>query len=413
MIPQGPSKEKAARAGVSNGNKGFVLLALYDFCRSYLGRRSPFVSGSPTRFGRRAPTGSAAKQLTLVLIAFGLLLNLSGCFGFYGQAARGQSELLLKQRSLVSAANDPKTSRQTREKLRQVQRIRIFADRRLALQVGDNYGSYVDLKRDSVVWNVMAAPEFSLKPKTWCYPVAGCVGYRGFFAEADADHLVAQLQAQGYDVYSGGVDAYSTLGFLKDPVLNTFLDKSDVELASLLFHELAHARFYLKGDTAFNESFATAVEYAGLKLWLQEHDDSTTFDRYLQYEEAIDRFRALVAQTRGELAQLYRQPIAEADMRMRKQAIISTLRDRYQASKPSLNGVSFDKWFFSDINNAKLNSVATYEDLVPGFTTILARCNQDFPCFYAAVERLSKRPKAERDALLRNLGQASGEKSAL
>lgn len=332
--------------------------------------------------------------------------SLGGCFGFYGQAARGQSEILLKQRSLVAAANDPKTSPETREKLREVQRIRIFADRRLALEVGDNYGSYADLERESVVWNVMAAPEFSLKAKTWCYPIAGCVGYRGFFSEGDADRLVAELQAQGYDVYSGGVDAYSTLGFLKDPVLNTFLDKSDVELASLLFHELAHARFYLKGDTAFNESYATAVEYAGLKLWLQERGDSATFARYQQYEEAIAQFRALVSQTRAELAQLYRQPLPASDMRARKQAIISTLRDRYQNAKPGLHGISFDKWFFSDINNAKLNSVATYEDLVPGFTTMLERCNQDFPCFYAAVERLSKRPKNERDALLRNLGQA-------
>ncbi len=370
--------------------------ALYDICRCW---RSILARLEPRRI--LAKPGLRAAALVFILGP-----SLSGCFGFYGQAARGQSEILLKQRSLVAAANDPSTSAKTREKLRQVQRIRIFADRRLALEVGDNYGSYADLERESVVWNVMAAPEFSLKPKTWCYPIAGCVGYRGFFSEGDADRLVAQLQAQGYDVYSGGVDAYSTLGFLKDPVLNTFLDKSDVELASLLFHELAHARFYLKGDTAFNESYATAVEYAGLKLWLQERGDGTTFARYQQYEEAIAQFRALVRQTRAELAQLYRQPLPTQDMRARKQAIISSLRDRYQRAKPGLHGVSFDKWFFSDINNAKLNSVATYEDLVPGFTTMLARCNQDFPCFYAAVERLSRRPKSERDALLRNLGQA-------
>ena len=338
--------------------------------------------------------------------AVGLVALLSGCFGFYGQALRGQSEILAKQRSLAAVVADPSTPQETKDKLRQVHRIRQFADRRLALQVGDNYGSYVDLKRDSVVWNVMAAPEFSLQPKTWCYPVAGCVGYRGFFTKLDADRLVADLQAQGYDVYSGGVDAYSTLGFLRDPVLNTFLDKSEVDLASLLFHELAHARFYLKGDTAFNESFATAVEYAGLKLWLQDRGEPATFDRYLQYEEAIAQFRALVAGTRAELAQLYRQPLAPAEMRARKAALITALRDRYQSQKPQLHGVSFDRWFFADINNAKLNSVATYEDLVPGFTTILARCNQDFPCFYAAVERLAQRPKAERDALLRHLGQA-------
>ncbi len=349
--------------------------------------------------------GCQNASFAALVAGLAMVLGLSGCFGFYGQAVRGQSEIFVKQRSLAAVVADPKTPPETKTKLRQVHRIRQFADRRLALQVGDNYGSYVDLERDSVVWNVMAAPEFSLRPKTWCYPVAGCVGYRGFFSKLDADRLVAELQAQGFDVYSGGVDAYSTLGFLRDPVLNTFLDKSELDLAALLFHELAHARFYLKGDTAFNESFATTVEYAGLKLWLQEKGDNTTFDRYLAYEAALEQFRALVGETRAELAALYRQPLSPTVMRARKAEIITELRNRYQRRKPGLNGVSFDKWFFADINNAKLNSVATYEDLVPGFTVILERCQQDFPCFYAAVERLAKRPKAERDALLRNLGQ--------
>lgn len=352
------------------------------------------------------------KHVSLKLTT-GLLLiaSLASCSGFYTQAAKGQLEILTKRRSIDRVIASPRTDAQTREKLALVQKIREFADKELKLDVGRNYGSYVDLERDSVVWNVMASPELSLEPKTWCYPIAGCVAYRGFFAEKNAERLKQELESKGYDVLMGGVDAYSTLGYLRDPVLNTFLDRGDALLASLLFHELAHAKFYLKGDTAFNEGFATAVEYAGLKRWLALSGDERIMEKFYDYDAANALFRELVSDARMELHQVYVSNKTNAEKRRLKAQAMVDLREKYEALKPQLNGISFDGWFEEDINNARLNSISTYEDYVPAFTELLSICAEDFDCFYARVKRLSKLNKGTRAKTMERLAQLADQRA--
>ncbi|MBI5783517.1 MAG: aminopeptidase, partial [Gammaproteobacteria bacterium] len=211
-------------------------------------------------------------SLTLLL----LLAVVSGCAspGYYLHAVSGQIEILNKRRPVEEVLNDPATTPQTRQQLKLVRRLRDFASRELGLPDNDSYRSYTDLERPFVVWDVFAAPELSLEPKQWCFLVAGCVPYRGYFARDEAEQFAADLKQDGYDVYVGGVPAYSTLGWFNDPLLNTFIHRSEPELAGLLFHELAHQKIYVSGDTTFNESFATVVELEGVKRWSQQNGNT-------------------------------------------------------------------------------------------------------------------------------------------
>ncbi len=338
-----------------------------------------------------------------VLLAALLLLSGCGSLGYYLQAAAGQFEIWQRQRSIeqLLAAHD--TPAPLRAKLELVERARHFAAARLALPDHGSYHSYADLGRDYVVWNVFAAPELSLTPLTTCYPLIGCLDYRGFFSPARAHLHAATLEVRGYDTFVGGVAAYSTLGWLNDPVLNTVLRRRDIHLVDIIFHELSHQRLYIAGDTTFNESFAMAVARAGVALWLA--DDATALARYRAEQAREAAFIALVRDYSQRLASAYAAPVSDARKRADKDALFSALHARYLELKAQWGGDdAYDAWMDSDLNNAKLASLAAYHDEVDYFLNLLARCEQDFPRFYGVVERLGKLAPARRLQCLHSLG---------
>jgi predicted aminopeptidase len=267
----------------------------------------------------------------------------------------------------------------------------------------------VDLQRPYVVWNVFAAPEFSMQPLVWCYPIAGCVSYRGYFGEHDAQKAAQTLERQGYDVFVGGVAAYSTLGWFSDPLLNTIINRDEHQLAALIFHELAHQVVYIPGETEFNESFATAVEREGLQRWLDTID--TAPETREQLARAIredlmrqQQFTALVQSAVMDLNALYGGSLAEADMRVAKEERITRLRDDYAILKTQWQGYGgYDAWFAHDLNNAQLGTVATYNNLVPAFTAMLQQANGDFPLFYENVMQLKQLEPEQRQLKLQLL----------
>ena len=350
----------------------------------------------------------ATHLATFRLVAVGAALcALSGCSAveFYWQGIAGQLDLYSRAKpidAVVETATDPAL----KERLARAQSIRAYASRELALPDNGSYTRYADLGRPYVVWNVFAAPEFSLTPRQWCFPIAGCVNYRGYFAEADARAEAARLADTGDDVYVGGVPAYSTLGYFDDPVLSSFIGYREPELARLLFHELAHQVVYVKDDTAFNESFAVAVEEEGLRRWLeaqQHRPDAAALAEVVARSAALQsEFRAMVRRARERLTALYASDVSAADKRAGKAEVFAQMRAEHEAMKAAANGAPvFDRWFAAGANNAGIAAVALYEDRVPEFRAMLAAEGGDLPRFYARVKALAALPKAERDAALR------------
>lgn len=338
--------------------------------------------------------------------AAGLLLAIAaaaGCssVGYYFQAVNGQMELSRKARPMAEVIADSATAPDLKARLGRVVEIRDFASRELGLPDNRSYRRYADLGRPFVVWNVFAAPEFSVKPREWCFPFAGCVGYKGYFKKTGADKLAAELRAERYDVFVGGVPAYSTLGWLDDPVLNTFVRYPDAEIARLIFHELAHQVVYVKGDSTFNESFAVTVEREGVKRWLEAHgtqEQQAQFDRGRERQQA---FVELVEKYRGRLAQLYGESIQPDAMRAAKQRLLAQMRAEYKELKQSWGGFAgYDGWFDQPVNNAQLASIAIYTRLVPAFERILAQSGGELARFYAEVKRIAALPQQERAAAL-------------
>jgi predicted aminopeptidase len=340
----------------------------------------------------------------IILAGFGLLLlTVCGCesFRYYGQAIQGQYKILDKRQPISDILADPETPDFLRERLAFILEVREFAERELRLPVKNNYLTYVDLQRPYVVWNVFAAPEFSLTPKTWCYPVVGCAAYRGYFSKEDARLYADELINQGYDVYVAGVTAYSTLGWFDDPVLSTFLQFSQAQSAALIFHELAHQVLYVKGDTAFNESFATAVEQEGLQRWQTATQADQFYRGYLKNFHRQQVFIQLVMRYRGALETLYRSNASELDKRERKASILSELQNEFDRLKTTENGLAaYDNWMDSSLNNAKIGSVAAYHDFVPALNKMLTANEGDLNQFYRECHELAQTPKDERHRIL-------------
>ena len=346
---------------------------------------------------------------------------MSGCqtFSYYGQAIQGQYEIVTRQQRIEKLLADPQTPAPLKAKLQLVQSLRSFAAKDLKLPVDGHYQKYVDVHRPFVVWNVEAAPEFSLAPKTWWYPFAGSLEYRGYFSERGARHYAARLQQKGYDVYVGGVEAYSTLGWFKDPVLNTFISNPESDLAETLFHELGHQRVFASGDTDFNEAFATTVGQEGARRWLRAKGGQAAGEKYQAELRRTRQFARLIANTRERLEALYgdertpqgqikaaskKRAVAPEQLRQQKQQILDHLQAEYTQLKAQWGGdTEYDDWFAGPVNNAKLNSVAAYYDLVPGFERLLESNGGDLEKFYQAAERLAGEPKAERQRWLRTL----------
>jgi predicted aminopeptidase len=339
------------------------------------------------------------------LISVVALLSLCGCatVGYYAQAVSGQLELLHKARPIAERLEDPEIAPALKARLARILVMREFASRELGLPDNRSYRAYADLGRPFVVWNVFSAPEFSVKPEQSCFPIAGCVTYRGWFSQQDAERQAAELRARGLDVYVGGVPAYSTLGWFNDPVLNTFVNYPEAEVARLLFHELAHQQFYLGGDTVFNESFAAAVETEGVRRWLAREGTAEQLRQYEAFRDRRREFIALVLGYRARLESLYAGGLAADDMRARKAAEFVAMRSDYERLKASPTWAGFagyDRFFAQSPNNAHLASLAAYTEMVPGFQALLAGQGGDLGKFYAAVRELARLPKAERDARL-------------
>ena len=339
-----------------------------------------------------------------------LALALAGCSAttldlpYYLQTARGHFAVLREARPigelLAGGAVDPRLA----PRLRQVVEIREFATRELALPANGSYRSYADIGRPFVVWNVFAAPELSLRLKRWCFPVAGCVTYRGYFERADAERLAQSLREQGWEVQVAGVPAYSTLGWFDDPVLSTFIHYPEGELARLIFHELAHQAVYLKGDSTFNESFATAVEEAGVERWLAQRGDARVEAAYRQFAARRAQFVELLTRHRRRLEAVYASGASDESKRADKAEVFASLHAGYQELKAQWGGFAgYDRWFGQQPGNAHLAAVATYNAMVPGFRRLLAEQDGDLHRFFDVVRRLAREDKAQRDRLLESV----------
>jgi predicted aminopeptidase len=336
---------------------------------------------------------------------------IGGCstFSYYGQAVVGHLDVVSRTQPIEARLADPSTPPELRAQLARALEIREFATRELGLPDNGSYRAYADLGRPYVVWNVFAAPEFSVEPRQSCFPVVGCVSYRGYYAHADAQAFAAGLRTKGYDVFVYGVPAYSTLGWFDDPVLNTFVRYPDAELARLVFHELAHQLVYVKGDTMFNESFAVAVEEEGVRRWLARHGDEASRAAYATMRERRAEFVRLVLDYRARLEAFYREPLADDAKRAGKARLLARMEADYRALKAQRWGGwgGYDRWFEKGVNNAQLASVATYEELVPAFRALLAREGGDMGRFYAEVRRLAQLEPGAREAALAALAASS------
>ncbi|WP_372524125.1 aminopeptidase [Sulfuricaulis sp.] len=334
---------------------------------------------------------------------FLLLAVLTGCASplYYAQAVSGQMEILTKRRPIEELLADPATPLDVRQQLELARHLREFASRELLLPDNRSYRTYADLERPYAVWDVFAAPELSLEPKHWCFIVAGCVPYRGYFARDKADQFAASLKQKGYDVYVGGVPAYSTLGWFDDPVLNTFIHRSEAELAGLLFHELAHQKIYVSGDSAFNESFATVVELEGVKRWFEHQGTVQQTEAYRQKIKRREEFNTLVLKHRARLKEIYASNLSDAEKRIAKMRVFGELRNDYATLKADWGGYTvFDSWFAQDLNNAHLAAIGLYSQYVAAFQALLAQHNGDLATFYREVERLAQLPPDERAVAL-------------
>jgi len=328
---------------------------------------------------------------------------LSGCGTLYlMQAAHGEWSVLHAREPIDKVLADPHTSPELRARLSEVRAARAFASSDLGLPDNDSYRSYADIGRPYVVWNVVATPEFSLQPKRWCFPVAGCVDYRGYFHQREARDFGLELESQGFDVVVEGVPAYSTLGKFGDPVLSSMLRYSDEELAATIFHELAHQLLYVRDDSEFNEAFATTVEDTGLERWLAHQGQTARMRAFREDQAQEQEFLDLLARTRAELVRLYASGLPPAAMRERKRQTFARLAAEMRALERRQGETYplYEEWIAAGLNNAHLAAVATYYNCVPGFTRLLEREDDDLERFYTAARALAKEPRAERHAQL-------------
>lgn len=359
-------------------------------------RRPPALPSRP---------GFRALPLVFASLAVG---SLSGCttVGYYSQAVGGHLALMRAREPIEKILADENTDSELRAKLETLTEARAFAVSELGLPDNDSYSTYVATGRRAVTWNVVAAAEFSLQARTWCFPVAGCVSYRGYFAEEEARAYAAALaDEEGLDVTVGGASAYSTLGWFDDPVLDTMLRGGELRYVGTLFHELAHQVVYVKDDSDFNEAYASFVEQIGTRHWLMARDEA---ERIADYDASLGRsedFVALLAETREELVALYGETgLDEPTRRARKAAVFETMRERYAELKVTWGDYSgYDGWFARELNNARLVAVSTYRRFVPAFAALFAEAGNDIEEFHALVAEVGELPRDARRERLTKL----------
>ncbi|NJS35936.1 MAG: aminopeptidase [Brachymonas sp.] len=348
-----------------------------------------------------------------------VVISISGCsnLGYYWQNTQGHLAVMNAAKPVQEWLDDAQTPQATSAKLVLSQRIRTFASQELKLPNNASYTRFADLKRSAVVWNVVAAPPYSLQLKTWCFAVVGCVSYRGYYTEAAAREEAARVKAEGYEVNVYGVPAYSTLGYLNwvggDPLLNTFITYPEGELARIIFHELAHQVLYVKDDTTFNESFATAVERIGGQMWLEKYGSEAAKKEYAQFDQRRREFRAFTLRARQRLEPIYKQNQALAGVESarsapeiivnQKQQAFAAMRDDYAQLKASWGGFNgYDGWM-SRANNASLGAIAAYDDLVPQFEAVFEKKGRDWTAFYTAIQTIVPLPKDARRTALQDM----------
>ena len=338
---------------------------------------------------------------TLIVLALSILLTACESIGFYRQAVIGQGRLLLAGEPVDQLLTSPETSPLLRQRLELVQSILTFA-RSTGLEVGDAYSSYVVTGQRFVIWNVFAAPQLELRLRKSCFPVAGCVSYRGFFDEQGAKSYAARLKQEGLDVYIGGVLAYSTLGWFDDPLLDTFIFMDEGKLAALLFHELAHRMVYVKGDTRFNESFATTLEQALLYDWLISRGDSQRFEKYLSSERRSRSVLRLIGLRRKDLKDIYESEKDDTSKLELKTLLISQLVEDYKEHvRQWTEGNEFSYWMRGEINNVKLETIADYNQWVPAMQTFLR--SRGLKKFSLEMKRLARLPFSDRQVILASM----------
>lgn len=350
---------------------------------------------------------TASRFPTHLLLLF-LLLPLAGCstLGYYSGLAQGQRALLKAREPIDRIVQDEQRDPELRRRLLKVQHARQWAVQNLGLPDNRSYTTYADLGRPFVVWNVFAAPELSLEPYQNCFLLVGCMAYRGYHRQEEAEHRAEDLKRQGYDVHVGGVPAYSTLNWFADPVLNTMMRWSDEVLVGMIFHELAHQVVYLRDDTAFNESYAEFVEDQGLLQYLAEHGDLR--QDWQIYDRRRHQFVDLVLATRSRLAQVYASAISDEDKRSAKQRQFEQLAQDYRQLRdgPWAGYAGFDAWFsHAEPNNARLLPFALYDEYKPAFAALFRQEGGDWPRFHEAARRLGALPLAERSARLKVLAE--------
>ncbi len=367
-------------------------------------------------FMRKRPIALILSALLAIILG---VLGSSGCsnLGYYWQNTQGHIAVMNAARPVKDWLDDPQTPEATKRRLQLAQRIRAFASEELALPSNASYRRYADLKRSAVVWNVVAAPAYSLQLKTWCFAVVGCVGYRGYYTEADAKAEAERVKAEGYEVNVYGVPAYSTLGYLNwvggDPLLSTFITYPEGELARMIFHELAHQVLYVKDDTMFNESFATAVERVGGQQWLAKNGSEAAKKEYAEFDNKRREFRALTLRARERLSQIYKknqpnspinaQQYAIKSIAFEKQMAMQQLRDEYAQLKQSWGGFAGYDRFIAQANNASLGALAAYDELVPQFEAVFEKQGKNWPAFYQAISSITALPKDERRKALTDM----------
>lgn len=346
------------------------------------------------------------RMLAIALVALAVLAAATGCstIAYYSQAVTGHLDLMARARPIDERLADHTTPPALRARLAIAVAIREFASKELGLPENGSYRTYADLDRPYVVWSTFATEELSIRLKSSCFPIAGCVSYRGFYSEAAANAHGAALRQEGHEVYVAGIAAYSTLGWFDDPLLNTFIHYPTGELARLVFHELAHQVLYVRDDSMFNESFATAVEEEGVRRWLAAQGSQADRDGYTAFARRRSEFATLVTRYQKALDALFESGASVDAKRSGKARLYGEMRADYERLKAGWGGhAGYDRWFGADLNNAKIASVGIYNELVPGFHAMINEARGDLPAFYRAARELSRLDKAARRDRLERL----------
>jgi len=338
-----------------------------------------------------------------MLLVCSLLLTSCTTLSYYSQSVSGHLEIWWGKQDIEKLLSDNDTSPELKNNLQEILRYRQFASDQLGLPDNDSYKSYYDLKRDSVVWNVFAAAEFSTKPKRWCYLIVGCVSYRGYYDEARALEHALHLKQEGFDTYVGSVPAYSTLGWFNDPVLNTFVNWKADSLAGLIFHELSHQVLYISDDSAFNEAFATAVQRLGVLEWYRINGDSASQKNYLEFLKQLSLFRKILINTKEKLNVIYSSDLSEQNKKEQKSQIFNGMIVEYENVSKSWGKDPFRNWFKKELNNARLIANLEYIGHIPAFYALFAQNNKDWKRFLSACIKLSQMKKPEREKRLAEL----------